>query len=81
MYHLFELLQNITAKRSPNFYNITNSRGKVARFCLFKQAYRLGEDIVGTFDFEQTDVSCIEVSYIYIYYYFMYSVSMSWIIS
>lgn len=57
----FFLLQNITAKRSPNFYNITNSGGKVARFCLFKQAYRLGEDIVGTFDFEQTDVSCIEV--------------------
>lgn len=55
-----QILQNITAKRSPNFYNITNSRGKVARFCLFKQAYRLGEDIVGTFDFEQTDVSCIE---------------------
>ncbi|XP_050546822.1 RAB6A-GEF complex partner protein 2-like [Daktulosphaira vitifoliae] len=55
-----QILQNITAKRSPNFYNITNSKGKVARFCLFKQAYKLGEDIVGTFDFEQTDVSCIE---------------------
>ncbi|KAJ8874265.1 hypothetical protein PR048_025108 [Dryococelus australis] len=56
-----QTLQNMTAKRSPNFYNVTNSGGKVARFCLFKQAYKLGEDIVGTFDFSDATVSCVQV--------------------
>nr|CAD7392969.1 unnamed protein product [Timema cristinae] len=56
-----QVLQNITAKRSPNFYNITNTRGKVVRFCLFKQAYKLGEDIVGTFDFSDATVPCVQV--------------------
>lgn len=56
------LFQNITARRNPNFYNITNSKGKVARFCLFKQAYKLGEDIIGTFDFSEASVPCVQVS-------------------
>uniref|UniRef100_A0A1B6M7T0 RAB6A-GEF complex partner protein 2 n=1 Tax=Graphocephala atropunctata TaxID=36148 RepID=A0A1B6M7T0_9HEMI len=55
-----QLLQNITARRNPNFYNITNSKGKVARFCLFKQAYKLGEDIIGTFDFSDATVPCVQ---------------------
>lgn len=55
-----QLMQNITARRSPNFYNITNGNGKVARFCLFKQAYKLGEDIVGTFDFSGATVPCVQ---------------------
>lgn len=41
---------------------ITNSRGKVGRFCLFKSAYKLGEDIVGTFDFSVGTVTCMQVS-------------------
>lgn len=57
-----QALQNITARRSPNFYMITNTHGKVCRFCLFKSAYKLGEDIVGTFDFSVATVSCIQVS-------------------
>ncbi|CAG9857703.1 unnamed protein product [Phyllotreta striolata] len=55
-------LQNITARRNPNYYMITNGRGKVVRFCLFKSAYRLGEDIIGTFDFTVATVSCVQVS-------------------
>lgn len=54
--------QNITARRNPNYYMITNTRGKVVRFCLFKPAYKLGEDIIGTFDFTVATVSCIQVS-------------------
>lgn len=41
---------------------ITNKRGKVARFCLFKPAYKLGEDIIGTFDFTVATVQCMQVS-------------------
>lgn len=55
-------LQNITARRRPNFYLISNKRGKVGRFCLFKPAYKLGEDIVGTLDFSCRTVRCIQVS-------------------
>lgn len=55
-------LQNITARRRPNFYLISNKRGKVGRFCLFKSAYKLGEDIVGTLDFSCRTVRCVQVS-------------------
>ncbi|XP_058809730.1 RAB6A-GEF complex partner protein 2 isoform X2 [Phymastichus coffea] len=57
-----QTLQNITARRSPNYYNITNQRGRVVRFCLFKNSYKLGEDIIGTFDFSNATVSCTQVS-------------------
>ncbi|CAG9760219.1 unnamed protein product [Ceutorhynchus assimilis] len=57
-----ESLQNITARRNPNFYMISNMWGKVARFCLFKPAYKLGEDIIGTFDFTVATVKCMQVS-------------------
>ncbi|XP_066593889.1 RAB6A-GEF complex partner protein 2 isoform X2 [Prorops nasuta] len=57
-----QTLQNLTARRTPNFYNITNNRGRVVRFCLFKNSYKLGEDIVGTFDFSNATVSCAQVS-------------------
>lgn len=57
-----QVLSTVTARKSPHFYNITNSRGKVARFCLFKQAYKLGEDVVGTFDFTDAKVPCVQFS-------------------
>ena len=43
-------------------YNITNARGKVAKFCLFKQAYKIGDDIVGTCDFTEATIPCVQVS-------------------
>lgn len=55
-------LQNITARRRPNYYLISNKRGVVGRFCLFKPAYKLGEDIVGTLDFSCGIVSCVQYS-------------------
>lgn len=55
-------LQNITARRRPSFYMISNKRGRVGRFCLFKQNFKLGEDIVGTLDFTCRTVRCIQVS-------------------
>lgn len=57
-----ENLQNITARRRPNFYVITNRRGKVGRFCLFKPCYKLGEDIVGTLDFTSRTIRCVQLS-------------------
>jgi len=57
-----QILQNLTARRAPSFYSITNTHGKVVRFCLFKPAYKLGEDIVGTFDFSTSTVKCVQFS-------------------
>lgn len=42
-------------------FNITNMRGKVAKFCIFKIVYRLGEDIIGTFNFSEGDIPCLQV--------------------
>lgn len=47
---------------SPDMFNITNMRGKVAKFCIFKTVYRLGEDIIGTFNFSEGDIPCLQVS-------------------
>ena len=42
-------------------YNITNSKGKVARLSLFKQAYRIGDDIIGICDFTEGFIPCVQV--------------------
>uniref|UniRef100_A0A1A9X448 RAB6A-GEF complex partner protein 2 n=1 Tax=Glossina brevipalpis TaxID=37001 RepID=A0A1A9X448_9MUSC len=55
-------LKNFTARRAPKFYRISNKRGFVARFCLFKPAYKLGEDIVGSLDFANCSVRCVQFS-------------------
>ncbi|CAL8086580.1 unnamed protein product [Orchesella dallaii] len=55
-----QVLQVVTSQRNQKFYNITNARGHVVRFCIFKQAYKLGEDIVGSLDFSESNVPCIQ---------------------
>lgn len=55
-------LQNLTSRRSPNYYVITNKRGRVGRFCLLKSNYKLGEDIIGTLDFTNQTVKCVQYS-------------------
>lgn len=45
------------------YYNITNQNGRVVRFCLLKSSYRLGEDIIGVFDFSKATVKCVQVSF------------------
>ncbi|KAH8418480.1 hypothetical protein KR009_004822 [Drosophila setifemur] len=55
-------LKNVTARRAPKFYRISNKRGFVGRFCLYKPAYKLGEDIVGSLDFGQSQVRCVQFS-------------------
>ncbi|KAJ8029508.1 RAB6A-GEF complex partner protein 2 [Holothuria leucospilota] len=57
-----QVLMTVTSKKSPNTYNITNTEGVVARFCLFKPAFKLGEDIIGTIDFSQSTVPCLQYS-------------------
>lgn len=59
---MLEYLQNISSRRCPNFYMITNKHGKVGRFCIFKSIYKLGEDIVCTLDFSVQTVKCVQYS-------------------
>lgn len=47
-----------------DMFNITNMRGKVAKFCIFKTVYRLGEDIIGTFNFSEGDIPCLQVQFL-----------------
>lgn len=55
-------LDCLTAKRCPYSYVITNQFGKVAKFCVLKSTYKLGEDIVGIFNFTETTVPCVQFS-------------------
>ncbi|XP_042306106.1 RAB6A-GEF complex partner protein 2 [Sceloporus undulatus] len=55
-----ELLMAATSRRSLHLYNISNSRGKVGTFCIFKTAYKIGEDVVGTFNFSEGDIPCLQ---------------------
>ncbi|XP_037956414.1 RAB6A-GEF complex partner protein 2-like [Teleopsis dalmanni] len=55
-------LKNITSRRAPKFYRISNKHGFVGRFCLFKPCYKLGEDIVGSVDFTNSKVRCVQFS-------------------
>ncbi|KAK7009704.1 RAB6A-GEF complex partner protein 2-like isoform X1 [Biomphalaria glabrata] len=57
-----QVISTVTARKAPHSYNITNARGRVAKFLLFKQAYKLGEDIVGMFDFSVGTVTCVQYS-------------------
>jgi len=59
---IMQAVQDITSKRRTSYFNIANSRGKVCKFCLYKRSYRLGEDIVGTFDFTAGSVQCVQYS-------------------
>ena len=54
-------IQLLSSRRSPSVYKVTNSQGKVVSLCLFKTNYRLGEDIIGTLDFTDGVVSCMQV--------------------
>ncbi|XP_077202788.1 RAB6A-GEF complex partner protein 2 isoform X3 [Paroedura picta] len=57
-----ELLMAATSRRSLHLYNISNSRGKVAAFCIFKTVYKIGEEVVGTFNFCAGDIPCLQYS-------------------
>lgn len=57
-----QVMATVTARKAPHSYNITNSKGKVAKFLLFKQAFKLGEDIVGMFDFSHGTIPCVQFS-------------------
>ncbi|XP_072315126.1 RAB6A-GEF complex partner protein 2 [Eucyclogobius newberryi] len=57
-----DLLMVTTSRRCHHMFNITNMRGKVAKFCIFKTIYRIGEDIIGTFNFAEGDIPCLQYS-------------------
>ena len=59
---IMQSVQDVTNKRRAQYFNIANSRGRVAKFCLVKTDYRLGEDIVASLDFTAGTVQCVQYS-------------------
>jgi len=59
---IMQTVQEVTSRRNASFFVIANSRGKVCKFCLYKKNFRLGEDIIGTFDFTVGEVDCVQYS-------------------
>jgi len=55
-----QILQMVSSQRTQKFYNLTNSRGHVVKFCAFKHAFKLGDDIVGALDFSESNVICVQ---------------------
>ena len=53
-------MNRITAKRRPLVYKIANANGVIGSFSIPKTSYRLGEDIVGVFDF-CGNVPCVQL--------------------
>uniref|UniRef100_A0A8C4QG66 GP1 homolog, RAB6A GEF complex partner 1 n=1 Tax=Eptatretus burgeri TaxID=7764 RepID=A0A8C4QG66_EPTBU len=57
-----ELIMEATAQRSPSTFNITSPWGKVGKFSIGRTVYRLGEDVVGAFDFSNCTVPCLHLT-------------------
>ncbi|RWS23661.1 RAB6A-GEF complex partner protein 2-like protein [Leptotrombidium deliense] len=57
---LLHKLDCLTARRSQSSFAITNQLGKVASFSILKNSFKLGEDVVGSFSFEETNVPCLQ---------------------
>ncbi|XP_075595319.1 RAB6A-GEF complex partner protein 2-like [Balearica regulorum gibbericeps] len=57
-----ELLMVATSQRSLYLYNISNTRGKVGMFRIFKTMYKIREDVIGTFNFYEGDMPCLQFS-------------------
>lgn len=53
-------LDNLTTKRTQSSFVISNHGSKVAKFSLVKTSYKLGEDIIGSFDFTDAQVPCVQ---------------------
>jgi len=53
-----DFIETITAGKSQHTYSVTNELGKVCTLTLQKKAFKLGEDIVGTFDFSEAASVC-----------------------
>ena len=47
---------------SLDIYNVVNKDGLVGCFILFKSAYRIGDEILGIFDFRECKVKCTKVT-------------------
>lgn len=56
-----EKLTTITCKKSQYIYNVVNKNGLVGCFILFKSAYRIGDEILGIFDFRECKVKCTKL--------------------
>jgi len=48
-------------RKKATYYDIRAAGSKkVGKLCLFKSSYRLGEDILGLFNFSDVDISCLQ---------------------
>jgi len=59
---IMQSVQEVTSRKAASYFVIANSKGKVCKFCMYKKNFRLGEDIVGSFDFTVGDVECVQYS-------------------
>uniref|UniRef100_A0A0K2T7G6 Retrograde Golgi transport protein RGP1 homolog [Megachile rotundata] n=1 Tax=Lepeophtheirus salmonis TaxID=72036 RepID=A0A0K2T7G6_LEPSM len=50
------------SSKSFHHYEIANKVGKLAKLSLFKNSFRIGEEVIGSFQFYNQDIRCVEYS-------------------
>lgn len=52
----------LTAPQGTYSFSMKSGAGRLGNFILYKKAYKLGEDVIGRFDFDNAEVRCIQVT-------------------
>lgn len=58
-------MQGLSTQKNISQYNIGHDKGHVVTFTVYKNSYKLGEDITATFDFSKAQVQCVQVRIMY----------------
>ncbi|RXG50840.1 RAB6A-GEF complex partner protein 2 [Armadillidium vulgare] len=57
-----QMIQGLSTQKNISQYNIGHDKGHVVTFTVYKNSYKLGEDITATFDFSKAQVQCVQYS-------------------
>ncbi|KAB7497112.1 RAB6A-GEF complex partner protein 2 [Armadillidium nasatum] len=55
-----QMIQGLSTQKNISQYNIGHDKGHVVTFTVYKNSYKLGEDITATFDFSKAQVQCVQ---------------------
>ncbi|MCL4121915.1 UNVERIFIED_CONTAM: hypothetical protein GTU68_040351 [Idotea baltica] len=57
-----QMIQGLSTQKNISQYSIGHAKGHVVTFTVYKNSYKLGEDITATFDFSKAEVPCVQYS-------------------
>lgn len=54
-----EIIDGLASKKCASTYVIATKKGRLGRFSLIKPSYKLGENIIGVFNFSESKLHCV----------------------